>query len=439
MRDAAGREHRRRRDLLDHLRPQDDRCDLAGVPARFGALCDHDVDADLAVLLRVARAARERGDQHAVVVRSVDHVLGRWPERVDQQLGLVLERHVDLRARGAVGPSEQVMPALDVVGQRRDAMVGEHLLDELTVLGRDHVLELFLEVFRMHTFRQLDLGRHHEVDTVGLAVDVLLDPLQLDLELGGTEVQRAEHTHAAGAAHRGNNVAAVAERKDRELHAEVACERRLHGADGKSHGPHLQHVLASRYPPRVPTGTRALETAERKKRCVDVAVELAAVGGYDAVQMRDVAARAEVALGTLYRHYASKDQLLLAAMAQQATTLRERLVARPPRGDTPAERLSDVLQRASRALERQPNVSRAMVTAMTTAGDDTLLIKHEIDATLRAIIGDAMGDVQAHNVDDIVRVLGSVWFAELTYWCTGLSASSAMGSHLSRAASLLLP
>jgi AcrR family transcriptional regulator len=190
----------------------------------------------------------------------------------------------------------------------------------------------------------------------------------------------------------------------------------------------------------VPAGTRALETAERKKRCIDAATALAAEGGYEAVQMRDVAARAEVALGTLYRHYASKDQLLLAAMAQQASTLRDRLVARPPRGDTPAERLSDVLQRASRALERQPHVTRAMVTAMSAnAGEDTVAVKHEIDGTLRAIIGDAVGDAQVRNLDDIVRVLGSVWFAELSYWCAGLSGSSAMGEHLARAAALLLP
>src|SRR5947207_5319343 len=102
------------------------------------------------------------------------------------------------------------------------------------------------------------------------------------------------------------------------------------------------------------TGARAVETAERKRRCIDAAVTRAAEGGYDAVQMRDVAARAEVALGTLYRHYASKDQLLLAAMAQEAGTLRERLVQRPPRGDNAAARVADVLRRASRALERQP-------------------------------------------------------------------------------------
>ena len=116
------------------------------------------------------------------------------------------------------------------------------------------------------------------------------------------------------------------------------------------------------------TGTRAAETAARKERLIAAATALAAEGGYDAVQMRDVAARAEVALGTLYRHYASKDQLLLAAMAQQATTLRERLVQRPPTGDTPAARVSDVLKRASRSLERAPLVTKAMLDGDVVAG-----------------------------------------------------------------------
>ena len=188
----------------------------------------------------------------------------------------------------------------------------------------------------------------------------------------------------------------------------------------------------------MPTGTRAAETAERKRRCIEAAVALAADGGYDAVQMRDVAARAEVALGTLYRHYASKDQLLLAAMSQQATTLRERLVQRPARGATPAERVSDVLRRASRALEREPKLTQAMLGAMSSTDAATVEAKHQIDETLRAIIVDAVNGERVRAVDDIVRVLGSVWFAELTYWCTGLSEKSAMGDNLARAAQLLL-
>ena len=108
-------------------------------------------------------------------------------------------------------------------------------------------------------------------------------------------------------------------------------------------------------------GTRAAETAERKRRLLDAAVALAAEGGYDAVQMRDVAARAEVALGTLYRHYSSKDQLLLAA-----SRTRPRRCASGSRNGrraatTAADRVADVLRRASRALEREPRVTKAMV------------------------------------------------------------------------------
>jgi AcrR family transcriptional regulator len=189
-------------------------------------------------------------------------------------------------------------------------------------------------------------------------------------------------------------------------------------------------------------GTRAAETAARKERLVAAALALAAEGGYDAVQMRDVAARAEVALGTLYRHYASKDQLLLAAMAQQAATLRERLVQRPPAGDTPAQRVSDVLKRASRALERSPLVTKAMLAAMSSSEDAAVPLKLEIDSTLRAIIADVV-DSDGHctrfaDLDGIVRVLGSVWFAELTYWSNGLNPGMSMGDNLASAAELLL-
>ena len=189
-------------------------------------------------------------------------------------------------------------------------------------------------------------------------------------------------------------------------------------------------------------GTRALETEERKRRLLDAAVVLAGEGGYDAVQMRDVAARAEVALGTLYRHYASKDQLLLAAMLQQTETLRERLVQRPARGATPAARVADVLRRASRALEREPTVTKAMLAAMSSQDLAAVPLKADIDTTLRAIIADAIDgtvDTPPAQFDEIVRVLGSVWFAELTYWTNGLTGPAAMSDNLAGAAALLLP
>ena len=60
--DAAGREHRHRRDLLDDLRPEHDRADLAAVSARLAALGDDDVDSGVGVLASLGRRTAQRGD-----------------------------------------------------------------------------------------------------------------------------------------------------------------------------------------------------------------------------------------------------------------------------------------------------------------------------------------------------------------------------------------
>jgi len=74
-----------------------------------------------------------------------------------------------------------------------------------------------------HTPDQLDIELSWMDDNTGDApygVDVLVDPLELELELVGGERQGAEHPHAAGPAHRRGHVTAVGEGEDRELDAE---------------------------------------------------------------------------------------------------------------------------------------------------------------------------------------------------------------------------
>ena len=56
-----------------------------------------------------------------------------------------------------------------------------------------------------------ELLGHGEVDAVGFAADVLVDPGQLLLELLGAEGQRPEHAVAAGLRDGGDDVAAVRE------------------------------------------------------------------------------------------------------------------------------------------------------------------------------------------------------------------------------------
>jgi TetR/AcrR family transcriptional regulator, cholesterol catabolism regulator len=184
--------------------------------------------------------------------------------------------------------------------------------------------------------------------------------------------------------------------------------------------------------------TRAAESAARRQRLLDAAVSLATEGGYDAVQMRDVASRAQVALGTLYRHYSSKDQLLLAALADQASTLRARLAQRPPRGSDPGDRVADVLRRATRALTRDPSTTAAMVTALSSPGTEAATAKLEVYGQLRTIISGAIDGHEVPDLDGVLRILGYVWLATLGAWVGGTIDADGMAADLATAALLLL-
>jgi hypothetical protein len=75
---------------------------------------------------------------------------------------------------------------------------------------------------------------------------------------------------------------------------------------------------------------------------------------------------------------------------------------------------------------------------MSVSDDNAVTVKNEINETLRAIIVDAVDGAAVTDLDDIVRVLGSVWFAELTFWSGALTDGQAMADNLARAAALLL-
>jgi TetR/AcrR family transcriptional regulator, cholesterol catabolism regulator len=167
------------------------------------------------------------------------------------------------------------------------------------------------------------------------------------------------------------------------------------------------------------TSTLPRNQAARRSRVIEAAVALAAEGGYDAVQMRDVAVRASVALGTIYRYFTSKDQLLAAAMVEWLKGLEDEVGRRPPRGDTAAERVVDVVRRASRTLGRNPNLTAALVTAVSAPDPDVVPLHRESSAAMQRILSASMGDLDDATKADVVRVLNHVWFSALLAWVHG--------------------
>ena len=165
---------------------------------------------------------------------------------------------------------------------------------------------------------------------------------------------------------------------------------------------------------------------------------LAAEGGYDAVQMRDVAATAQVALGTIYRYFASKDHLLAATLVEWTKDLQRRLAQRPPRGDTPADRVVDVVRRATRAIERQPQLASAMVTAVSAPDPAVSECQQEITVVMTDVLSVPMDGLDADLRLRVVRVLSHVWYSSLLGWVNGWAHVGDVGDELESAARLLL-
>jgi AcrR family transcriptional regulator len=184
---------------------------------------------------------------------------------------------------------------------------------------------------------------------------------------------------------------------------------------------------------------------ERARRIVETAVELAEQGGFEAVRLRDVASHAGVALGTLYRRFRSKEDLLLAALDQELDDVKQRFVRRPPEGASPLERVTAFFQMTTRALCRRPNLARALIRSVAT-GEPELTQKvaafHNvmeglISAALRGQTFSESAEPTSHE-RRIGFVLQQVWFASLIGWSSGLHGQSAIVEQTADAAELLL-
>lgn len=97
----------------------------------------------------------------------------------------------------------------------------------------------------------------------------------------------------------------------------------------------------------VPTGRRERKKAATRQKIADAALRLFLERGYEAVGIRDVAAEADVAVTTLFSHFASKEALVF----EQDEDFEQRLL-RAVTDRAPHEPLIPALRREIQALVR---------------------------------------------------------------------------------------
>ena len=178
--------------------------------------------------------------------------------------------------------------------------------------------------------------------------------------------------------------------------------------------------------------------AARRQRVIDAAIALAAEGGYEAVQMRDVARRAEVALGTIYRYFRSKDDLLAAAMVGWIADLEARVTRHPPTGDSPADRVIDIIRRATRGMETQPRLAAALISAAASSAPSVVESQREVTATLVRLLSEPLAGVDPDRDEGAARVLAHVWNSANVAWINGSQQVDYVGSELEAAARIVL-
>jgi len=178
---------------------------------------------------------------------------------------------------------------------------------------------------------------------------------------------------------------------------------------------------------------------ERRKRILDATLALASKGGYDAVQMRTVAERADVALGTLYRYFPSKIHLLVSAMARELEGVRERTARVPGPGESPYHRLMLVLSRITKAMQRDPQLTEAMTRAFMFADASAAAEVDTVGRLMDRMIARALTDDEPSDEQwAISRVISDVWLATLVAWVTRRASANDVADRLELTIALLL-
>jgi TetR/AcrR family transcriptional regulator, cholesterol catabolism regulator len=178
---------------------------------------------------------------------------------------------------------------------------------------------------------------------------------------------------------------------------------------------------------------------DRRKRILDATIALASKGGFEAVQMRAVAEKADVALGTLYRYFPSKIHLLVSGLARELERGQERTARAAIPGDTPYDRLLFVLGRITRAMQRDPNLTEAMTRAFMFADASASSEVDTVAKLIERMFTRALHDGEPTDEDRaIARVIGDVWLSNLVAWVTRRASASDVGQRLELTVRLLI-
>lgn len=190
-------------------------------------------------------------------------------------------------------------------------------------------------------------------------------------------------------------------------------------------------------PPPSPESLTASQFA-RRERIVKVALELLVNGDYEKIQMKDVAEGSDVALGTVYRYFTSKEHLFAAVQLEWVKSLHRQILERPPTGESNLERLSQVLHKSVRAFQIQPQFYRVLLVLEVAKDPFAKELFEVMSRETEATYSESLSGVDPKTASDLLRVVLAVLGAELRRWVLGRQSIDEVNQNLDAALMLLL-
>ena len=182
----------------------------------------------------------------------------------------------------------------------------------------------------------------------------------------------------------------------------------------------------------------------REARIVDAVVELAEEGGFEAVRSRTICTRAEVTMGTLYRHFSSIEEILLYAFSRDFGVFEKDFPESGIPGETASVRLGVLFRGLTESLVQRPLFARAVVRAIASGQNKALERVEDLDSMLQAYIEAAWlglgpaGRDGASTAESrlVASTLERVWFSLMIGWAASMKDVDDVVSELAQTTAL---
>jgi len=176
----------------------------------------------------------------------------------------------------------------------------------------------------------------------------------------------------------------------------------------------------------------------RRERIVRAALEMLEEGAeYEQIQMRDIAERAGVALGTLYRYFTSKEHLYAAVLLEWANAFSLRSQRQDAAADTDEARLRLRLHRVIRAFEKYPQFLRAEIQLESSNDDNARALFQAFADRHQSAMVAALRDARPDDAAAIVETTTTVMAMRLRHWALGRASMKDVHAAVDRTVDLI--